>query len=218
MTKLSTKQLQAKVKAAQKENKTKIEEAALRAKLEATLVLESSKVLFDSKVKLAVTGQHTKVLQDLVNDCSGIVDSIPVHNKKTRKDRVWAGQRKFAHGEQVNLMYQLASGIMYSCAEHKQLLLAHTGLNPELITQFVEAFGSPAYYSHNLHAVVEAKPYTLDDVLATVAVMQSELGVIVDTSQLTTNVFSSEITKGKVTSELDKLKADEAVAELDMSI
>ena len=218
MSKTSIKALQAKVKAAQKANAAKIVEAALTATLEATLVLESSPALFKSKVQLAVSSQNTDKLQDLVTECSAIVDSVPVTNTKTRSTRVWAGSRRFAFGTQINLMYQLATGIMYSCADHKQLLLAHTGLDSELLEQFTEAFGTPAYYSRNFNTLVEAKPYTMENVKSAVAVMQSTLGVVVDTSQLTLANFSLEFGKGEVTAQTNKLKADEAIAEADMQI
>jgi hypothetical protein len=214
----SVKALKAKVKAAQKANAAKIAEAALTATLEATLKLESSKELFASKVKLAVTSGHTKTLQNLIDECSAIIENVPVTNPKTHTTRVWAGSRRFAFGTQINLMYQLATGILYSCADHKQLLLAHTGLDDELIEQFVDAFGTPTYYSRNLNMLIEAKPYDVDKAIAAVAVMQSELGVIVDTSQLTVKDFSLEFGKAEITAETDKLKAEEAIAEADFAL
>lgn len=210
--------LKAQVKAAQKANAKKIADAAQVAVLQATLKLEGSKELFESKVKLAVISQHTKTLQDMVDQCSALVDSIPVINPKTRATRVWAGKRRFTFGSQINLMHQLASGIMYSCADHKQLLLDFTGLDSELIEQFVEAFGSPAYYSRNFNALVEAVPYNIEDVNSTVAVMQSMLCVTVDTSQLTTSNFSMEFGKGEIEAHENKVKADEAIAEAELTL
>lgn len=214
----SLKALQAKVKAAQKASAAKIVEAALTASLEATLKLESSPALFDAKVKLAVVSGNTNRLQDLVDECSAIVDSVPVTSTKTRTTRVWAGSRRFTFGTQINLMYQLASGILYSCAEHKQLLLAHTGLNSELLEQFLEAFGSPAYYSRKTNVLVDSKLYNVEVAVSIVAVMQSVLGVVVDSSQLTASAFSLEFGKAEITAQTDALKADEAIAEADLAL
>ena len=210
--------LKAQVKAAQKANAKKISDAAEVACLQATLKLESSKELFESKVKLAVISQHTKTLQDLVDQCSALVDSVPIINPKTRATRVWAGKRRFTFGTQINLINQLASGILFSCAEHKQLLLAHTGLDAELIEQLVEAFGSPAYYSRNYNSLVEAVPYDIAAVNSTVAVMQSMLCVTVDTAQLTVANFSMEFGKGEISAHENKMKADEAIAEADFAL
>ena len=215
---MNVKQLQAKVKAAQAVNSKKIEEEAIKATLEATLKLESSKSLFNSKVKLAASGRNTKALQELITECETLVESMPIQNPKTRALRKWSGSRRFAFGTQVNLMYQLATGIVYSCAEHKALLLEHTGLNGELLEQMVEAFGIPSYYSRNHNILVEATPYDVDKAMATVSVMQSSLGVIIDTSLITGSNFSLEFGKAQVTAGIDKLKADEAIEEAELAL
>ena len=211
-------QLKAKVKAAQKANADKIAKEALKATLEATLKLEGSKELFNAKVKLAVVSNNTKQLQDAVDKCAAIIEASPVHNRKTGANRVWSPSGRFSFGAQINLMYQLASGIMYSATEHKTLLLVCSGLDDQLIEQFMEAFGSPAYYSRNTNAIVEAKPYDIDMVLSTASLMQSQLGVIVDTSQLTVENFSLEFGRSELQAFKDKEAADEAIAELDMEM
>ena len=215
---MTIKQLQAKVKAAQKANSQKIADAAIIASLEASLKLESSKSLFNSKVKLAASGYNTKILQDLIAECSAIVDTMPIQNPKTRTLRKWNGSKRFTFGPQINLMYQLASGIMYSCQDHKDMILEHTGLNAEMLEQFVESFGTPSYYSRNHHTIVEATPYDVEGVVGAVAVMQSSLGVVVDTAQLTEANFSLEFGKAQIKAHNDKLLADEAVAELEMPL
>ena len=218
MKKLTLKQLQAKVEAAQVASAKKVAESAAYAGLEAMLALESSDSLFEAKVKLAATGNNTAKLQKLVDDCSGIIDNVPVTNSKTRSQRVWAGSRRFAFGNQVNLAYQLATGILYSCAEHKTLLLEHTKLNSELLEQLTEAFGTPAYYSRNYNALVEAKMYDVEAVKASLNVMQSQLGVIIDTSQLTAEEFSLEFGKAEKVAYDNMLKAEEAIAEVDLEL
>lgn len=210
--------LRAQVKAAQKLNAKKITAAAEIAMLNATLKLESSKELFASKVSLAVKSAHTKTLKDLINDCSGIIDSMPVQNQKSRTIREWAGSRRFTFGNQINLMFQLATGIMYSCAEHKELLLAHTGLDSELLEQFAEAFGSPAYYSRNNNVLVESKPFDIEAVQSTVTLMQSMLFVVIDTSQLTESNFKVEFTKGEIRAHEDTMKANEAISEAEFTL
>jgi hypothetical protein len=213
---MTIKQLQAKVKAAQKANETKIAEAAAMSVLEASLKLENSKSLFESKVKLAASGCNTKVLKSLLNECELFVDKMPIQSSKTRTLRKWSGNRRFAFGTQINMMYQLATGILYSCTEHKAMLLEHTKLDIEMLEQMVEAFGTPSYYSRNNHLLVEATSYNTDRVLSTVAVMQSSLGVVVDTSQLTVANFSLEFGKAEVTANKDKLAADEAINEAEL--
>jgi hypothetical protein len=215
---MNIKQLQAKVKAAQKANTVKINEAAMVASLEATLKLEGSKTLFESKVKLATSSHNTKMLQSLLTQCSQLVDSMPIQNPKTRALRKWSGSRRFAFGTQINMMYQLATGILYSCADHKIMLLEHTGLDTELLEQMVEAFGTPSYYSRNNHLLIDATTYDVEGVVSAVAVMQSSLGVIADTSQLTKANFSLEFGKAEIVAHKNKLQADEAINEAELAL
>lgn len=215
---INIEELKAEVARVQAENAAKIRQAAEVARLQATLKLEGSEELFKAKVKLAANGEQTARLQKLVDECAEIVASVPVYNQKTRTNRVWAGSHKYNYGNQIDLMYQLASGILYACAEHKQLLLAHTGLNLELLEQFVKAFGTPTYYSRNYHTIVESKPYDMDMVMSTVGVMQSELGVVVDTSALTRNNFELEFVRAENTAHDAFEQAKEAIKEADFSL
>lgn len=215
---MNIEQLQAQVKAAQEANAVRIAEAAQVAQLEAALKLESSESLFNAKVKLALSGSVTKRLTDIVEECVAIIDGLPVVNNKTRANRKWAGSNRFIFGTQVNLMYQLATGIQFSCAEHKPLLLAHTGLDAELLEQLVDAFGTPAYYSRNYNTIVEAKPYDVESVLMALNVMQSQLNITVDMSNVTPANFSLEFGRAETRAYSDKIAAEEAIAELDMAV
>ena len=210
--------LKAKVAAAKAKNHDMIREHAEIARLEATLKLENSEELFQSKVRLEITTQQTSKLQQLVDECAGIVASMPVHNPKTRTNRVWAGNQRYGFGTPINLMYQLATGILYSCQEHKQLLLAHTGLNAELLDQLVKAFGTPTYYSRNNHVIVEAKPYNVEMVKATVDVLQSELGVVIDTSELVDKTFEDDFSSAITRATTQLLTAEEAIQEADFAL
>lgn len=215
---MNIEQLKAQVAEAQQANAEKIRTAAEVARLEATLKLENSPALFASKVRLATSGAQTAKLQQLVDECSAIVASMPIHNPKTRTNRKWNGAHRFGYGTQIDLMYQLATGILYSCAEHKQLLLAHTGLDLEVLEQMVEAFGTPTYYSRNHNTVVKSKPYCLDLVKAVVDVMQSELSVVVDTSKLTADRFEYEFIRAENIAEDTRLQAEEAISKADFQM
>lgn len=215
---INIEQLRAQVEQMKTENLAKVREAAEVARLQATLKLESSPELFQSKVQLAASAQQTEQLQKLVDECAEIVASVPVHDPRTRTNRVWAAGHRYNYGTQVDLMYQLATGILYSCQEHKQLLLTHTGLNNELVAKLVESFGSPSYYSRNYHTVVEAKPANPDAVKAVINVMQSELGVVIDTTQVTPNNFELEFVRAEVKAQDTFKLANEAIEEADFSL
>ena len=218
MKKMNITQLKAEVAKTVKANMAKIKAASEIARLTATLKLESSPELFNAKVSLAVNNSQTETLQNLVNECAQIVASVPVYNSKTRTNRVWAGGHRYNYGTQIDLMYQLATGVLYACAEHKQLLLAHTGLNAELLEQVVKAFGSPMYYSRTYHTIVEAKPATLELIKSTVNVLQSELGVVVDTSEINKNNLELEFVRGENNANAQMKLAVEAIEESDLQL
>lgn len=215
---MNIEQLKAKVAAITAANVEKIREAAEIARLTATIKLESSEGLFNAKVALAANGQQTEALQTLVNECAEIVAGVPVHNPKTRANRIWAGSHRYNYGTQIDLMYQLATGILYSCHEHKQLLLAHSGLNLELLEQFTKSFGSPMYYSRTYHSIVEAKMYNIELLKSTVDVMQSELSVVIDTTGINADNLELEFVRAETTAHNNFAQANEAISEADFTL
>lgn len=218
MQNLNIEELKAAVAAKVAENMERLKHDVEVAKLQATLELESSEDLFQAKVRQRAIAEQTQYLQKLVDECAAIVASTPVFNNKTRANRVWAGSRKFNYGTQVDLMYQLATGILFSCAEHKQLLLAHTKLDLQLLEDIVEAFGTPTYYSRNYNTIVEAKPYDVERVKASINVMQSSLGVVVDTSALTESKFKEEFERSISTANNNYEQAIEAMKDADFEV
>lgn len=212
---MNIQELQAKVDALKASNEVVIRERAEVARLEATLKLENNPVLMKARVHLALKEEQTRKLQNLVDECAGIIASVPIHNPKTRTDRKWSGNHRFNYGTQIDLMYQLATGILYSCQEHKQLLLAHVPISLEALEQFVDAFGTPAYYSRNHHVVVKAKPANLEALQEIVAVLQSELDTIIDTADLTPENLELEFVRGETTALQDYEAAVEAISQAD---
>ena len=211
-------ELKAKVQKAQEENTVKIAEAAEIAQLQATLNLENSESLFKSKVALQASGRQTAKLQTLINDCMGIISTVPIHNVKTRTARAWTESHRYSFGTQVDLMYQLASGILFACAEHKALLIEHTGLGLEIVEEMVTAFGSPKYYSRNFHTIVQEKPFHIERINTVMEVMQSELGVVINTEALTAINLKLDFVNGETQAEQEFSKAVEAINEADFDM
>lgn len=212
---MNIKELQAKVDTLKAANAEAVRERVEIARLTATIALEESPVLLDARVKLVAKDEQTQVLQRIVDECEGIISTVPIHNAKTRTNRKWAGNHRFAYGTQVDLLYQLATGILYSCQEHKQLLMAHTGANPELLEQFLDAFGTPAYYSRNHHIIMDATPFDIDALHGTLQVMQSAFGIIIDTSRVTESALVVEFNKAEATAQTNYAAAVEALENAD---
>lgn len=204
-----------KVAELQTRNAEVIRERVEVARLEATIARESNPVLIDSQVRLQAKNEQTTILQRLVDDCAGIIASVPIHNTKTRTERIWSGNHRYTYGTQIDLLYQLATGILYSCQEHKQLLTAHVPVSLELLEQFIKAFGTPAYYSRNHHTVVEAKPANFEALQDVVTVLQSQLDVVIDTSELTENNLEYEFTRAEELAIKNYDDAVEAISKAD---
>lgn len=212
---MNIEQLKAEVEAIKAANKSKLQAKVQEAMLRAQIALETNEDVLNSKALLAVRNEQTQKLQNLVNECQGIISSVAIFNPKSNENRIWLGKYRSLFGNQINLMYQLVSGILYSCQEHKELLLAHTGLNLELVEQTVNAFGTPSYYSRNYNTVIDSEPYDLAKVKATVDILQSELGVTVDTSELTEKNFQKEFLRAENNAQKAYQEAQEAIAEAD---
>lgn len=215
---MNIQELQAKVDALKAANEVAVRERVEVARLTATIALEESPALLEARVQLAAKDAQTQTLQRIVDECEGIISTVPIHNPKTRTDRKWSGNHRFAYGTQIDLLYQLATGILYSCQEHKQLLMAHTGANPELLEQFLDAFGTPSYYSRNHHVIMEAKPYDINALLGTLEVMQSSFNVIIDTSRVTEGMLVTEFNRAEATAQADYAAAVEAIEGADFAL
>jgi hypothetical protein len=210
--------LKAQVAAQVEANTARVKEAAEVARLEAKLKLETSEDLFQARVKLEASAYVTRKLESLVQECEALVASMPVHNPKTRENRKWAGSHRYAYGSQVDLAYNLATGILYACQEHKQLLLAHTGLNMQLLQEIVEAFGSPAYYSRMNNSIVDERPADIYRLHNALAVLQSDLGVSIDTKALNEQAVTLEFLRAQNNAYSQLQQAQEAIAEADFTM
>lgn len=215
---MNIEELKEKVEQTQKANAIRVRDAAEVARLEATLRQEDSDSLFNARVAIQLSSQQTEKLQRLVDECAELIASMPIQNAKTRAARVWSESHRYNFGTQIDLMYQLASGILYSCAEHKAILLEHTGLNLELIEELVNAFGAPSYYSRNYNTIVDAKPYNVERLQTVLQVMQSTLGVVINSDAVTADNMKLDFVRGETRAQQDFDQAAEAISEADFQI
>lgn len=218
MTKLNIEQLRKEAAKLAEINMIKIKEAAEIGKLKAMIALNSNEALLNAKARLMMTEQDTSKLQSLIKECAEIISSTPMYNEKARANRKWAGQHRYGFGSQVDAVYELATGILYSCQEHKELLLAHTGLNTELLTNLVESFGNPSYYSRNNNVVIAAVPVNVDELNAALSIVQSELNVVINTSKLTKANFATEYLKAEINADKQFELSAEAISQADLEL
>mgnify|MGYP003586182970 CR=1 FL=1 len=155
-----------------------------------------------------ITAETSKFLNGLIEDCTAIVADNPSFNRTTREQRKFNPSRVYNFGSQVGNLVGLLSGIQYSAADHKMLLLAHTGLDEDLIEQTLEAFGQTAYYSANHNIVIPERPYDADKARALVEMIEAKLNINIDKSKLTAATFSSAFELARINAETKRAAAE----------
>lgn len=210
--------LKAQVEAAKEAAKQKVAESVEIATLKAQLELETSPALLEAKARLAMKQSNTDKLAELIKVCEVMVSQLPIFSERMRDNRKWSSSHRYGYGNQIDLVFQLCTGITYSVEQHKTQMLAHTGLSQELLDSVLKGFGSPAYYSRNNNVVVDEVPYDLEVLSDALDVLQSELGINIDTSELTPEKFQLEFLRGANNANQQFSQAQEAIAEADLQL
>lgn len=185
---------------------TQTKEKAEMASLQAQMRVLESPAYQEAKVTQAINESKQTLLVQHIDECKAIVSTIPVHDKKTRQDKKWAGRPTYGMGKDLELLHELCSGLLYAVNEHKQLMLSTTGLNPNTIEQFLNSLGNTAYYSTTYSTVIEEVPYDVDTARASLMLLGEQLGVVLDASTLTEANMSARFEKARIRAEKDKLE------------
>lgn len=212
---MNIQELQNKVAQLREENTKKLQEKVEVARLRAQIDLEGSEHLLEAKAQQALRNEQTERLKDIVNFCAAVPVEYPIAKKRSTENRVWMGKQRYGFNSQINLVYELISGMLYSCQEHKDLMFAHTGLNAELVEQTMAAFGIPAYYDYNTNTIVEESPYNVDVVQSMLGILQSQLGVVIDTSPVTEQTFAKQFDTARKNALSSYEAAEKAISEAD---
>lgn len=190
--------LQAKLEQAQKEAVEKAQQLILEARMK----LLENPVYQKTLVDIEVNNIKTATLNEHIKLCEQIIIEEPVYNRATREERKWAGRYVFEFGNDIQLLYRLCTGILYSVSVHKDLMLAATGLDLMAIESFVTAMGSPAYYSPQYNKIIDPVPFDASKAVAYATVLGEQLGLALDTSKLTdanfTKYFNRELEKAEI--------------------
>lgn len=157
--------------------------------------------LGETMAKQQVVAETSTLLSAMIEECSGIVASMPIYSKATREQRKFNMTKVYGFGNQLSNLLGLLSGIQYSATDHKQLLLAHTGLSEDLIEQTLEAFGRPAYYSTNHSIIIDEQPYDSAKALECIQMIEAELNIILDKSKLTETTFRTQFELARINAE-----------------
>lgn len=204
-------ELRAQATRAAEEAKAKVAENLERIKLTTIINSANSTALVNAKTNIALIEETTNKLKELDLACEHIVASMPILSAKTRENRKWNPSRQYGMGNHISLLTGLLSGIQYSANEHKQQMLAVTGLSEDVIEQTLEAFGSTAYYSVNYAEIVPEVTYNLPKLLDLIAIIEDALAVVIDKTLLTDKSMSSRFSLALARAE--KAKAEDELTD-----
>lgn len=208
---MTLEELRAQATKAAEEAKAKVAENLERIKLTTIINSANNTALVDAKVKVLLIEETTIKLKELDFACEHIVASMPILSSKTRENRKWNPSKQYGMGNHIALLTGLLSGIQYSANDHKQQMLAVTGLSEDVIEQTLEAFGSTAYYSVNYSEIVPEVPYNLPKLLDLIAIIEDTLAVVIDKTLLTEKGLSSRFSLALARAE--KAEAEDELTE-----
>ena len=152
----------------------------------------------------AVKEATSEELKAIEMACSMIVKDLPLTNKATREIRKWNPSRVYGYGNQIGALVGILSGIQYSAAEHRLQMLATTGLNEQIIEDTLNAFGSPAYFSAKYETIVPEKPYCINSIKKSLAVLEIKLNINLDKDAITEELLSKQFESARLRAETER--------------
>ena len=200
-------QLKAEVAEVTKQAIEAAKEAAQVNALAARLALVQSEPFKQALTREAEQTAKLEAMNSYISLCKEVVVMNPVRDTVLRKDKQWNGRPTYGLGKDIELLHTLCTGILYSVAQHKDVMLAITKVNLDTIERFLNALGRTPYYSDRYECVVDALPYDTEEAKQTATLLATQLGVTLDTSKLTEATFALRATT-------DALKAEEAAKEV----
>lgn len=165
----------------------------------------------NAMVNAAIRKDTTTKLEHLDNVCKEIVASMPIYSKTTKENRKWNPSRQYGISNQIALLTGILSGIQYSASEHREQMLAVTGLDSDIIESALEAFGSPSYYSKNYGIVIPEVPYDIEKINENLAMLENILDIQLDRVKITNSVMSSKFETARLAAERASTKALETM-------
>ena len=202
--------IKARLEQARAEAVKKMQERIENAKMKAELALLTNKKFQNAMVSQAIREQTTKKLNELNLICSKIVSDNPVYSRTLGQDRKWSPSKSYGFGNQFAELSGLLTGIQYSVSEHNELLLAATGLSPDLIERTLEALGSLPYYSTSYNEIVDGIRTNVVELLECITLVEQALSIQIDKARITQQVADSRYHTAMVKAERTAAEAANA--------
>lgn len=157
-----------------------------------------------------VTNLCLKKIRDTEAKCAAVVASMPIYSAKTRENRKWLPANTYGLGAEANALIRIATGMQYAATEHKQAMIAATGISEVVIDMVNDALGSLPYYNRNYMIVVDGKPANAAQLAQALSLLGSQLNVAVDVSLITEATMVNRYTSAKLRAEKSLAEAQSA--------
>ena len=191
---------------------TKTAELVEVSRLKAQIAIFSSEDIIKAQAAKTVRTATSDKLKQLDATCEEIVRSLPIFSSRTKENRKWNPSRQYGLGNQVATLTGILSGIQYSVTEHREQMLALTGLDEDFIEETLEAFGSTAYYSQNYDMVIDEMPYDMNKLVNNIALIEQALDIQLDKTKLTESVMSNRFEVARIRAERAKEEVTKGIA------
>lgn len=159
--------------------KEKLEQLA-KAKLADKFAAQPENVLERVEVSLYLANNTAAKLNELENACKTVVESMPIYSKRMKENRKWNPSRRYGHGTAFAQLAGIISGIQFSAAEHKAVMLQDTGLSEAFVEQFHDALGQLPYYSEKLDVIDTGRPMDVEKLRGLVMLFERQYNISLD--------------------------------------
>ena len=204
-------QLRAQLEQAKATYAVRVNENAEVTRVKGQIALMNNEKAINLASAIITRNHSTAKLEELEALCKTVVESMPIFSKATKENRKWQPSARYRFGNQMAILTRLASGIQYAATEHKQQMLAVTGLDADTVELLNEALGSLPYYSRNNMVVVDGLPTNVELLKQLIDVVNLKYNINIDTTMISQAVVNQEHTlalvraKGQMEADLETL-------------
>lgn len=164
------------------------------------------------RAKHAVAEHTSATIAGHLMACKAIVDDNKMYNARMRKDRMFNPSRTYGFGNQIAEITGLVSGMLYSAADHYNMMYTIVPLSRDLLERTVQAVGRTPYYSEKYSVVVDGTPTDVPALLDCLTLIEDALNIQLDKSGVTQEAADTIWTTAQTRAEALMAEAQQAQA------
>lgn len=148
---------------------------------------------------------QTTKLKFMIEQLSSLYLTVPSYVEgKVREARP---SRFFNQGEQIDLLTQLVSLVLYAPKEHRNLLVSIVPtISQSVMEQFLASQGRSSYVPRESLEAVEEVPYNYPKLVESVQLLSAMLDVVVDTTEMSERRLAEDFTRARNKAEKEMLQ------------